>query len=332
MQLSKRLRLLICPLLIAPILISSGCSKKSEDTKEVTKKDASVEIPVVQRKFAALVNGTEISNEELDRELKRIQQRFYSSATMSSEQQASVKKEILEILINNELLFQASQKLTIDPTQEEIDTDLKKAQVMYPTTEKFTNTFTADDIKKKLSIEKYISQAFSDTTVITDEMAKEYYQSHIEDFTRPEQVFVSHILIAAPGSAPEEQQQKALEKITDIQSQLQSGTSFKELADKYSDDPKKMEGGQIGYVVHGQYDAEFENAAFSLALNEYSNIIKTKYGYHILTVSDKKDEYVFPFEEIAEKLKSYLKQKEVQKKIDNFITSQRATTNITRYL
>ncbi|MBN1682689.1 peptidylprolyl isomerase [Candidatus Bathyarchaeota archaeon] len=81
---------------------------------------------------------------------------------------------------------------------------------------------------------------------------------------------VSHILV--------EKQSQAL-KLLD---ELKSGADFSQLAKKHSQCPSSKKGGDLGQFGRGQMVREFEQAAFSLKIGETSNLVKTKFGYHII--------------------------------------------------
>ena len=89
-------------------------------------------------------------------------------------------------------------------------------------------------------------------------------------------VKASHILVSSESEA------KALK------SQIDEGTSFEELAKKYSKCPSCANGGDLGYFRRGQMVKEFEDAAFDTEINKVSEPIKTQFGYHLIKVYDKK--------------------------------------------
>ena len=64
--------------------------------------------------------------------------------------------------------------------------------------------------------------------------------------------------------------------------------SFEEAAQKYSKCPSGQRGGDLGYFGRGQMVPEFEQAAFSLPVDEVSEPVKTNFGYHLIKVYDTK--------------------------------------------
>lgn len=300
------IRLLILTQIVA---FAAGCSK-------VEKEDN-----------AAMVNQSPITKSELQTEMDRIKQRFYNASPMSDQQAAQMESEILEIMIGGELLFQASQKANIQVTEQEVKEQMEKSKAQFPDTEKFKNTFTEHDIRKKIATEKFITKEFADTTVITDEQSRTYYETNLADFTRPEQVLVTNILIKVKKDATDEEKDKAIAKLKDIQKELDKGADFAELAQKYSEDGNAASGGMMGFVLRGQTEKAFEEAAFTLD-PEKTTIVETQAGYHLIRATDKKETKVVPYEDVAEKLKNFLKQQEIQKKIDTFIKEERNRAKI----
>lgn len=101
-----------------------------------------------------------------------------------------------------------------------------------------------------------------------------------------EESHVRHILVAFN---PVVDVQKAYEKILDIQKQLQAGAEFSELAEKYSDDTSAPVGGDISWIMRGTADPAFEQAAFNLPLNQVSEPIRTKFGWHLIEVLERRN-------------------------------------------
>lgn len=114
------------------------------------------------------------------------------------------------------------------------------------------------------------------------------------------EVKTAHVMIALTGENDDE----AREKIDDLHRRLRAGESFEELAREYSDDDNSApEGGVLPWFGAGTMVREFEEAAFSLTSpGEFSDPVKTRYGWHIIKLIDRKP--LPPYSEISEELKN----------------------------
>lgn len=107
---------------------------------------------------------------------------------------------------------------------------------------------------------------------------------------RKEEVKASHILINVKPDAAPKDTLKAWKEITDIRKKALSGKDFSELAKAHSDDPSaKDNGGSLGYFSALQMVYPFENAAYNTPVGEISQPVRTRFGYHIVKVEDRRD-------------------------------------------
>ncbi len=276
---------------------------------------------------AAYVNGVPISRHELSMEMSRLQQRFYSNK-MSKEQLKEMKKQVLAILIGGRILYQAGTESGIEATPSEIKSALAKVRLQYPGSKTFKNNFTKAEMRRKVVVDKFIRREFADKTIVTDEETRKYYHDHLADFTRPALIKISQIMIKTSQNDPRDKRQAALKKIKAVREKLQQGADFAKLARKYSEDPSKANGGNMGFLMRGQMPKAFEDVVFKLKNGMVSAVISTGYGYHILMVTGNKPAYVTPYADIEKKLKGYLKQRDIQRKLEAFIKQRRDNTKI----
>jgi peptidyl-prolyl cis-trans isomerase SurA len=103
------------------------------------------------------------------------------------------------------------------------------------------------------------------------------------------EVKASHILIRLDQNASPEDTMKALERIVTIKKRIENGEDFAKIAKEVSEDPSaESNGGDLGYFTAFQMVFPFEEAAYNTPTNQLSYIVRTRFGYHILKVVDKR--------------------------------------------
>lgn len=121
----------------------------------------------------------------------------------------------------------------------------------------------------------------------------------------------------------------ALAKIREVQAKLEEGASFEELAKEYSDDPgSKDNGGDLGYFQRRMMVKPFDEAAFSLEPGEISDVVETRFGFHIIKVTDRKD--MPPFEQEKEKLKPLYQGKQYPIDKEEYLNSLKEKYPVTK--
>ncbi|ELR70995.1 Survival protein SurA precursor (Peptidyl-prolyl cis-trans isomerase SurA) [Fulvivirga imtechensis AK7] len=119
--------------------------------------------------------------------------------------------------------------------------------------------------------------------LVTEKLIKEAYERYKTE------VNASHILIAVDEKASAEDTLKAYNKIVDIRKRALEGTDFAELAAEYSDDPSaRSNGGNLGYFTSFQMVYPFESAAYDTDKGAISQPVRTRFGYHLVKVLDKR--------------------------------------------
>ena len=102
------------------------------------------------------------------------------------------------------------------------------------------------------------------------------------------EIRASHILIKPKTSNPDDTV-KAYEFIKEIRKKALDGEDFGLLARQYSEDPSvTLNNGDLGFFTAFQMVYPFEEAAYNLKINEVSNIIKTRFGYHLVKLTDER--------------------------------------------
>lgn len=145
---------------------------------------------------------------------------------------------------------------------------------------------------------------------ISDADLHEYYTQHLADYRVPDRVKVAHILFKTTGKTPAEIA-NIQKTAADVLNQVRAGANFADLAKKYSEDSTAQNGGDLGWIVHGQTVPEFESAAFSLKPGQVSGLIKTVYGIHIIKVEDKQVAHLQSFDEVKDSIRADLEKQQL---------------------
>lgn len=157
---------------------------------------------------------------------------------------------------------------------------------------------------------------------IDDAKINEYYNENIAEYKLPKRIKARHILISVPPDSDDAVEVEARAKALKVLQELKSGADFTEMAKKYSDDPSKTSGGDIGFFPRGRMIKPFEDAAFALKEGELSEPVRTQFGFHIIKVEKIEDERAKPLEEVKEDIVKRLKVDESRKKAKAEIKSE----------
>lgn len=181
------------------------------------------------------------------------------------------RKQTLDYIVNIYVLAAEAEKLKMDQTR-------KVERLM---------TFAKKDLLARLFLEK----EWKNLPDPTEEEAREYYRNNLVKF---ESVHLRHILVKT-----EEDAEKIIKK-------LQKGAKFDELAAKESICPSRIRGGDLDWMPRGRLVKEIEDVAFNMDKGQVTGPIKTKFGFHVLFLEDKKSTFEDSKEYVIEQLK-YLK-------------------------
>ncbi|WP_049105499.1 peptidylprolyl isomerase, partial [Burkholderia cenocepacia] len=151
----------------------------------------------------------------------------------------------------------------------------------------------------------------------TEADIKKFYDDNPTHFRTEAQVRVSHIFIAAPGSASAADKAAAKAKAEQLLADVKAHPDqFAQIAQKSSQDaPSAAKGGDLGFITRGSTAGgkAFDDAAFSLKQGGVSGIVQSDLGFHILKATEVKPAVVKPFAEVKDQIAIDLKQQYASK-------------------
>jgi len=318
----------------APAPVEKAETKDDEPAKPapVEAEPAAVE-PIkpkeAEDKVLVTVNGVAIMENDVEGRIRaQIKQMEGSGRKIPTDKMVSVKLQlqgrIAQELIDKQLIGEKLKTQNIIISDKEVDERIRYiAKDNNITMEQLEEQLTmsgADmaDFKNKmrfgLGLEKIVESS-GNFVPASEEEVKKSYDGKIE----AGQMRVRHILLKTRDKDATAKT-VAKTKIEELLKQARAGADFAELARTNSDCPSKSRGGDLGFFGKGQMVPEFEKAAFALADGEISDVVETKFGYHIIKKSgfaDVKDEIKFQLDNNKRRsiVVDYLRKLRVEAKI-----------------
>jgi peptidyl-prolyl cis-trans isomerase D len=234
---------------------------------------------LIQGRFDMTVPDFEKSVKE-DIAVRRLESLITAGVTVSEKDvREAYRKSNIKIKIDYAVLSADDLSKQINPSDAELEAFFKKNAARY-----------ANAVPEERTISYF---AFTPSDVPggvqqpTQQDIQQYYNSHMSEFSAPEQARARHILIKLSPGADAKADAAAKAKAEDILKQLKGGANFADLAKKDSDDPgSKDSGGELGFARRGMMVPEFDKAIFSQKIGD-TEIVKSQFGYHIVQVEER---------------------------------------------
>jgi peptidyl-prolyl cis-trans isomerase C len=134
-----------------------------------------------------------------------------------------------------------------------------------------------------------------------------FYKTHRSRFHAPERIHALHIVKNSEGS---EERAAAILSMERIERRLQAGEDFATVADEESD--CKGNGGDLGWFPRGVMVEEFDEIVFELSPGEQSRVFETRFGFHIVRVTEKRSPGIQPLSEVYDAISEHLYRSRVE--------------------
>lgn len=141
---------------------------------------------------------------------------------------------------------------------------------------------------------------------VDDAEVRAYYDAHQAEFDSPETVHARHILIKTPASAEGAEAEKGKNELLKLKARIAGGEKFEALAEKYSQGPSAVRGGDLGWFPRQAMVAPFADAAFALKPGQVSDPVRTEFGWHLIKVEERREAGMMSFEDAAPAIRRQL--------------------------
>jgi peptidyl-prolyl cis-trans isomerase SurA len=241
--------------------------------------------------------------------------------------------DLLRDMIDEQLLLSKGKELGITgdaETMRELD-DIRKKN----------NLATMEDLEKAAAqqgvsfedFKQHIRDQLVRQQVVRDEVGRHlnmthademaYYTAHTQDFTVPEQVHLSEILVPTTENASEADIAAAQAKADQLADKIKAGSSFAEVAKASSGGPTASAGGDLGDFKRGTLGDILENATFSLPAGSNTAPIRTRQGFVILHVDSHRAAGVPPLANVEDKVQEALYFQQLQPALRAYLSKGR---------
>jgi peptidyl-prolyl cis-trans isomerase C len=253
-----------------------------------------------------------------------------------------IYRTILNEMVDMELLYQASQARNFRSGPDEIEQRYQALVARFPSEEAFLNQLTSramtsqqfkELMYRDMSVQKLIAEEFTPRVTVSDEAKLRFYNENREKMEQPEQLRLSHILTRVEPRASLAERELAYQKIRGIHEKvLQEGADFAAMAREFSEDPESKDKGGELLIKRGQTVPAFEEAAFGLEQGAVSEVVETRFGYHVIKLYERIPARTASYEDVESLIQEVLEQQELQHLIESEIKGLREEASVELFI
>ncbi len=279
-----------------------------------------------------IVNGEKIEDSAIKQEAERLRpdyERVFPDLD-PKDREAQLFDWSKENVIERVLINQEAKKNNEKIPPDQIDSALAKIKEQYTDPKELYKALGVEDdagikdqIEMQMRVEQRLNEVCKDLPDPPKADIQGYYEENAEQFKAGESARVAHIVKYVNWQTDEETAYNAIKEAHD---ELKNGAAFEVVVDKHTDCADS--GGDLGYVVKGQMVEEFEDVIFNLGAGDVSDVFRTRFGFHIAKVYDRKAAAVAELKEVKDQIIGALQEQMRSKAIDDFIDTLKEKAKI----
>ncbi|MDX9701701.1 MAG: peptidylprolyl isomerase [Candidatus Auribacterota bacterium] len=294
--------------------------------------------------IVARVNGVPILGSDLNRAINSLKNMIMESgqiATLELLPESYLQKEAVDTLIANELLFQESQKMNLNISDEDLDKQIELIKEQTPQDVYQRRVASTDEsvfrnsVKKTLLIHHVVESKMNlSKDDVDEELVQKYYDELKKTMKRTSvSLRMSHICVMVDPSGDAEEIENKRQKIQQAKNKLDEGADWNEVVAEFSEDPEKQNDGDIGYYSMAIFQNDILEGTVPEKIDEVSDIIRSKRGFHIVKITDRKPKGGYlTYEEALPALKSIAFREQYQGKIMEIVAQLKKDAKVDIYL
>jgi peptidyl-prolyl cis-trans isomerase C len=285
----------------------------------------------------ARVNGAPITSDRLDAAVGALIPMESFHRNVSVEKMAELRQRALQTLVDDELQYQDGVRQAIKVSDKDVQAVWDKTVAQYGGAKAFdaalsrartTRDAARIEIRRTLIIDKAYERSVTAQCQVSRDDVQRFFVANPDRFVEPEQLHIYAITVGVDPSSTSAQWAAARARAGQALEELKAGASFEATVLKYSTDPSKAQGGDMGFLHRGSLSETFERVARELPVGRFSDVIQTIYGYHIVRVSEVRPARKKSFEDVSATLQSDLTAARCAERKDAWLAGLRARASV----
>ena len=223
--------------------------------------------------------------------------------------------EVLNRMIERKLKLQEARSKKIEVSDEEVETaweELRQNSTALPA----ALPQSKDVLREELMVRRITDVEVRRGLIVSLEEVHAYYEE--QQVASPRKYRIRQILLLPK---PDESRESVRTRGEVLVSQLNEGESFEKLAELFSDGPESVMGGDLGFVKKDELLAPLGEALNKLNPGEFSPLVETEIGIHILRLEEIRKGTPPPFDKVKDVLGNQLYQKKRQQAYEEWMAS-----------
>jgi len=155
-----------------------------------------------------------------------------------------------------------------------------------------------------------------------------FYDENPEEFERPDMVRARHILARISPNATEEEKKAARARAKSAHKRVLAGEDFATVASEVSEGREASRGGDMGFFARDSMMPELTNVAFSLDVGQISDIVETRFGFHILKLEEKRPASKMTFSEAKGPIRQLIEENKAGRMVDELLMELRENATV----
>ncbi|MCK4304184.1 MAG: peptidylprolyl isomerase [Candidatus Eisenbacteria sp.] len=323
-------------LIIAALVASASCSREGQEADQAPFHDTGREILGDPQAVVAVVDGDPVTLAEVE-----LVVRFWLESRAGELQGTRSRKELqqraLTQIIDQILLSHEAERHKICVADSAVDGMTEAWGEHFAAPEEreaklaenhLTPEMVRTSMRRELLVRELVRREIRDTVQVSDDEQRAYYQAHPEVFDTT-QVRASHILFEVQAGATADEVLAIQTRAKEVLALVKSGGDFAALAREHSDCKSREQGGDLGFCTRRQWLKPFADAAFALAPGETSDLVGSTVGFHIIKVTEIKEDGWHPYSEhVMAYIRALLVDRVVQSTADRLAKRLRTETRV----